>query len=59
MAITVLSINFQISYAMPIIRLLIRVSCGLKVNCNYLWDLDEMFFDKQLKDGKYDGDNYF
>ena len=59
MAITLLSINFQISYATPIIRLLIRVISELKVNFNYLWDLDEMFYTKQLKDGECNGDNYF
>ena len=50
----------QISNATPIISLLIRVIISdLKVNFNYLWDLDEMFFSKQLKDGECNGDNYF
>ena len=35
--------------------LLIRVISDLKVNFNFLWDLDEMFFTKQLKDGDYNG----
>ena len=56
---TVVTFIFQISYATPIIRLLIRVISALKVNFNYLWDLDEMFYTKQLKDGEYNGDNYF
>ena len=42
-----------------IIRLLIRVVSDLKVNFNYLWDLDEIFITKQLKDGEYDGYNKF
>ena len=45
------TIIFQISDATPIIRLLIRVINDLKVNVNYLSDLDEMFHTKQLKDG--------
>ena len=49
------TIIFQISDATPIIRLLVRVISGLKVNYNYLWDLDEMFFTKQLKEGGYNG----
>ena len=49
------TIIFQISDATPIIKLLIRVIIGLKVNFKYLWNLDEMFFTKQLKDGEYDG----
>ena len=56
---TMVTIIFQISYATPIIRLLIRVISDLKVNLNYLSDLDEMFYTKQLKDGKCNGDNYF
>ena len=47
------TIIFQISDATPIIRPSIRVISGLKVNFKYLWDLDEMFFTKQLKDGEY------
>ena len=51
---------FQISEATPIIRLLIRLISDLNnVNFNFLWDLDEMFDTKQLKDGEYSGDNYF
>ena len=37
-------IFFQISYATLIIRLLIMVISDLKVNFNYLWDLNEMFY---------------
>ena len=50
---------FQISYATPIIMLLIRVISALKVNFNYFLDLDEMFYTKQLKDDECNGDNYF
>ena len=50
---------FQIYYATPIIRLLIRVICDLKVTCNYLSDLSEILYSDQLEDGKYCGDNYF
>ena len=53
------TIIFQISDAMPIIRLLIRVIIDLKVNFKYLWNLDEMFFTKQLKDGECNSENYF
>ena len=54
------TIIFQISVATPIIRLLISlISSDLKVNFKYLWGWDEMFFTKQLKDGKYNGENYF
>ena len=49
------TIIFQISDATPIISLLIKVISGLKVNFKYLWDLDEMFFTKQLKDGEWNG----
>ena len=52
MANAMVTIIFQISDAMPIISLLIRVS-GLKVTFKYLWDLNEMFLAKQLKDGEY------
>ena len=39
--------------------LLIRVIIDLKFNFNYFWDLDEMFYTKQLKDGECNDDNYF
>ena len=39
--------------------LLIRVISDLKFNYNYISDLDEMFYTKQLKDGECNGDNYF
>ena len=42
------TIIFQVSYAAPMIKLLIRVISDLKVNFNYLSDLDEMFHTKQL-----------
>ena len=51
------AIIYQMSDAAPIIRLLIRVISELKVNFNYLWDLDKMFYTKQLKDGECNGDN--
>ena len=54
-----LTIVFQISDATPIISLLIRVISNLNVNFKYLWDLVEIFFTKQLKDGDCIGDNYF
>ena len=57
MAITVVTIFFQNSYATLIIMLLIRVIIDLKFNFNYLWDLDEMFYTKQLKDGECNDDN--
>ena len=53
MANAMVTIIFQISDATPIIRLLIRVISDLTVNFKYLWDLDEMFFTRQLKDGEY------
>ena len=59
MANTKMEIIFQITYATPIIRLLIRVISDLKINFNYLSDLNEMFLTKQLKSGKYNSDNYF
>ena len=59
MANAMVTIIFQISDATPTIRLLIRVISDLKVNFNYLSELDEMFYTKQLKDGECNGDNYF
>ena len=59
MANAMLTIIFRIFDATPIISLLIRVISDLKVNFNYLWDLDEMFYTKELKDGECNGDNYF
>ena len=58
MANTMVTIIFQISYATPIIRLLIRVTSDLKVNYNYFLDLDEMFHTKQLKSGEYNSDHF-
>ena len=55
MANAMVTIIFQISDAALIIRLLIRVISGLKVNFKYLWDFGEMFFTKQLKDNEYTG----
>ena len=53
------TIMFQISDATPIIRLLIRVISDLKVNFNYLSDIDEKFYTKRLKNGEYNGGSYF
>ena len=50
---------YRISYASPIIKLLIRIISDLKANYNYLSDLDDMFHAKQLRNGKYNSDNYF
>ena len=59
MANTVVTFIFQISYATPIITLLFWVIADLKVNFNYLSVLDELFYTKQLKDGEWNGGNYF
>ena len=59
MANTKMEFIFQISYATPILWLRIRVISDNKINYNYLSDLDEMFHTKQLKIGKYNGDNYY
>ena len=59
MANTKMGLIFQIYYATPIIRLLIRVIRDLKVTCNYLSDLNEILYSDQLEDGEYQGDNYF
>ena len=50
---------FQIYYATPIIRLLIRVIIDLKVTCNYLSDLYEILCSNQLEDGDYKDGIYF
>ena len=55
MANAMVTFIFQISNAKPKINLLIGVIIGLNVNFKYLWDLDETFFTKQLKDGEYNG----
>ena len=49
---TMMAFIFQISYATPVITLLIRVISDLKANHNYLSDLDEIFHTKQLKNGE-------
>ena len=56
---TTMAFIYRISYDSPIIKLLIRIFSDLKANYNYLSDLDEMFYTKQLKDGECNGDNYF
>ena len=55
---TMMAFIFQISYATPVITLLIRVISDLKANHNYLSDLDEIFHTKQLKNGEYNSENY-
>ena len=50
---------FQIYYATPIIRLLIRVISVLKVTCNFLSELNEILYSDQSEDGEYNGDNSF
>ena len=47
------TIILQISDATPIIRPIIRVISDLKVDFNYLCDLDEMFYTTQFKDGEF------
>ena len=59
MANLMVTIIFQNSYAMPLIRLLIRVISDLKVTCNSLSDLNEILYSEQLENGEYNGDNYF
>ena len=56
---TMMAFLFQVSYATPVIKLLIRVISDLKANFNYSSDLDEMFYPKQLKNGEYNSANYF
>ena len=53
------TIIFQISDATPIISPIIRLGSDLKVNFNYWWDLDDLFYTKQLNDGECNGVNYF
>ena len=50
MANTKMAFIFQIYYATPIIRLLIGVISDLKVTCNYLSDLIEIFYSDQWGD---------
>ena len=59
MANTLVTVIFQISDTTPIIILLIRVISDRRVSFNYLRDLDEMFYTKQLKDGECNGVNDF
>ena len=51
--------GYQIYFAAPIVRLLIRLTGDLKVNCSYVLDLDKMFHTKQLMDSEYNDGNYF
>ena len=59
MANAVVTFIFQVSYATPITRLLIRVISNLKVTFSYLSDLDEIVYTNQLKEGEYSGDINF
>ena len=59
MANTMVTIIFQNNYATPLIRLLLRVISDLKVTCNYLSDLHEILYSKQLEDGEYKDGSYF
>ena len=59
MANAMVTIIFQISDATPMNKLLIRLINDLKVNFNYLSNLDELFSSKQLKGCKCNDDNYF
>ena len=47
MANTKMGFIFQICYATPVIRLLIGVISDLKVTCNYLSDLNVIFYSDQ------------
>ena len=55
---TTIAFIYRISYASPIIELLIRVVSDIKATFNYLSDLDEIFHTKQLKNGKCNSDNF-
>ena len=52
----IIFLNF---HATPIIRLLIRIISDIAANYNYLLDVNEILYSSQLKDGEYNGDNYF
>ena len=54
-----LTFIFEIYYATPIIRLLIRIISDIAANYNFLSDVNEILYRSQLKDGEYNGDNYF
>ena len=58
MAITMAALILLNFHATPIIRLLIRIISDIAANYNYLSDFNEISYSNQLKDGKYNGDNY-
>ena len=59
MANTKMAFKFQIYNATPIIRLSIGIINDLKVTCNYLSELIEIFYGDQLDDdGKYNDGFY-
>ena len=43
----------------PIIWLLIKIISDIATNYNYLSDFNEILYSSQLKDGEYNGENYF
>ena len=42
-----------------LIRLLIRIISDIAAYHNYLSGFNEILYSSQLKDGEYNGDNYF
>ena len=52
----IIFLNFR---ATPIIRLLIRIISDIAAYYNYLSDFNEILYSSHLKDGEYNGDNYF
>ena len=59
MAITMAAIIFLTFHATPIIRLLIRIISDIATYYNDLSDFNEILYSSQLKDGEYNGGNYF
>ena len=59
MAIAMVAINFLNFYATPTIRLLLKIISDIMANYHYLSDFNEILCSSQLKDGEYNGDNYF
>ena len=59
MANTNMAFIFQIYNATPVIRLLYRIISNIMANYNHSPDFNEILYSEQLKDVKYNGDNYF
>ena len=59
MGITMTAMIFLDFNIKPIIRLLIKIISGIAANYNFLSDFNEILYSSQLKDGEYNGDNYF